>query len=219
MYSSGRLISGIVTDSKNKGDTGKFIEVFTNDGPVRVFASGARRLSSKFLPLTKLFSLVSLECTPSGDFYILTQGRQLASFDSIEKDAIKFCIAADVIRNMRIVAQSSPNADKLGALLHVYIKRLNELGDYEDDKFAILTATDKLYIYVLAYCGIDVLASAAQQRHAEALIGMCNYYKGKKVSDAMLDEKIFTDSQAAYFTLSDIYAGELDVRLDKSIIM
>lgn len=219
MWNSPVTLSGIVVDSKNKGDTGKLIEIFTSDGPIKVYAYGARRLTSRYLPLTKLFSLVNIECTVGTGYYILKDGKQIAGLDNIERDTQRFFIAADVIRNTRIVLQNSDMANKLYALFHVFLRQLNDIGDYEHVRLAILTLTVKFYIYVLAYIGIDVLACARTRRYSDELIEICNYLKGKRVSEAMLDEVVFDTAQAAYGTLADIYMRELDIKIDKTIIL
>lgn len=219
MNSPVKTITGIVTRVSNKGDAGKLVEVFCEDGIVKVYAAGARRLTSKFLPLTSLFALVSLECMQSGDVMILREGKQLARYDNIEKDAIKFAIAADVIRNIGIATANTADLNKFGALLHVFIQQLNELGDYDEYRNDILTVTVKTYIYVLAYCGIDVLACAGQQRSNTALVEMLGWFSGKKVSEAMLDDRVFDNAGDAYSTLADIYLEQLDLRLDKMIIL
>lgn len=219
MWNSPVTLSGIVTDSSNKGDSGKLIEIFTNNGPVKVYAAYARRLSSRLLPLTRLFSFVNAECVRNGDLYILKDGKQIAFFENIERDVIKFSIAADVIKNIRIITQNSNSADKFYAMLLVLLQRLNVLADYDSDKFAILTATLKFYIYVLAYMGIDVPACAEEERYSEELKEICRYLKGKRVSDALQDECVFETAESAYRTLADIYLKQFDIILDKSIIL
>ncbi len=219
MWNSPVTLSGIVVDSQNKGDSGKLIEIFTNDGPVKVYAYGARRLTSRFLPLTKLFSLVNLECSVGTGYYILNDGKQLAVMDSIERDVQRFFIAADVIRIIRTVLQNSDMSSKIYALFHVYLRQLNDIGDYEHKSEEILTLTVKLYIYILAYLGIDVLACAGEQRRSAELTEICNYLKGKRVSEAMMDNKAFSTAYAAYSTLSDIYMQELDIRPDKTAFL
>ena len=219
MNASPKTVIGIVTRLSNKGDAGKLIEVFCDDGIVKVYAAGARRLTSKFLPLTTLFSLVSLECIPNGDMMLLRDGKQLARYDNIEKDAIKFAIAADVIKNIGIAVANTADGNKFGALLHVFIKQLNDLGEYDECRNEILTLTVKTYVYVLAYCGIDVLACAGQQAGNSSLVGMLSWLSGKRVSEAMLDDTVFDDAEWAYRTLSDIYNEQLDIRPDKQIIL
>lgn len=219
MWNSPVTLSGIVTNSSNKGDSGKLIEIFTDKGPINVYAAYARRLTSKFLPLTRLFSLVNVECVRNGDMYVLKDGKQIAFFENIERDVTVFSIAADVIKNVRIIAQNSKCADKLYALLLVLMQQLNGFADYEKYKFAILTAILKFYIYVLAYMGIDVLACAGEEAHSFELIEICNYFKGKRVSEALQDERVFETSEYAYRTLADIYLKQFDIILDKSIIL
>ena len=219
MNASPKTVTGIVTRVSNKGDSGRLAEIFCDDGIVKVYAAGARRLTSKFLPLTTLFSLVSLECIPNGDVMLLRDGKQLARYDNIEKDAIKFAIAADVIKNVSIATANTAEQNKFGALLHVFIKQLNDLGEYDECRSAVITLTVKTYVYVLAYCGIDVLACAGQQAGNSSLVGMLSWLSGKKVSEAMLDDTVFDDAEWAYRTLSDIYNEQLDLRPDKQIIL
>ena len=80
-------ITGLITSVKNNSDANRIIEVLTAEyGMVYVFASGARRLSSRFLPLTNLFTVVSLECTSNGNLLLLKDGKCLGGFRSIETD-------------------------------------------------------------------------------------------------------------------------------------
>lgn len=219
MWNAPVMFSGIVTDSRNNGDSGKLIEIFTRNGPVKVYAAYARKLTSRFLPLTRIFSLVNVECVKNGDMYILKDGKQIAFFENIERDITKFSIMADVIKNIRIVTQNSNSEDKLYAMLLVLLQKLNVFSDYDDDKFAILTAVLKFYIYVLAYMGIDVLACAREENCSDELMEICNYLKGSRVSDALQDERVFETSEYAYRTLADIYLKQFDLILDKSIIL
>ena len=212
-------ITGLVTSVKNKGDSGRLVEIFTQDkGIVYVFAPGARRLFSKYMALTRLFAIVSLECVPNGEFYLLKDGRQLGGFESIERDAIKFAIVADVVKNLRIVSQNSTNKEKISALLMVLAELADKCGDFEVDSKALLTAVDKVYIYVLAYEGMDVTGLARRARYSDALVAMCEYMKGHTVSHVMTDEKVFENSDEAYCTLADIYREQFDMTIDKDII-
>lgn len=219
MFNAPVTLSGIVTDSRNKGDSGKLIEIFTNNGPVKVYAAYSRNLSSRFLPLTRLFSYVNVECTYSGNMYILKDGKQIAFFENIERDLTKFSIVVDIIKNIRIITQNSNSADKFYAMLLVLLQQLNGFADYDNDKFAILTAVIKFYIYVLAYMGIDVIACTGEEKYSAELTEICNYLKGSRVSDALQDERVFETSEYAYRTLADIYLKLFDIALDKSIIL
>lgn len=219
MWNAPVTLSGIVTDSRNNGDSGKLIEIFTRNGPVKVYAAYARKLTSRFLPITRLFSLVNAECVKNGDMYILKDGKQIAFFENIERDVTKFSIVADVIKNIRIITQNSAYAEKFYSMLLVLLQQLNGFSDYDDDKFAILTAVLKLYIYVLAYMGIDVLACAGEEKHSDELMEICNYLKGSRVSDALQDERVFETSESAYRTLANIYLKQFDMALDESFIL
>ena len=106
-------ITGLIIGVKNNGDANRIIEVITSEqGIVYVFASGARRLSSRFLSLTRLYTLVALECTQNGSLILLKDGKCLGDFRSIETDTDKFRIVAGVVKNVRTAVAEGENKSK-----------------------------------------------------------------------------------------------------------
>lgn len=207
-----RIITGLVVGSKNRGDANKVIELLTSEnGTEYVFASGARRLTSRFLPLTKLFTLVSLECTPSGEMLILKDGKALGGFESIETDIDKFTLAADVIKSVRIACANSENKSKLYALCVAYFG-LSDIckSSSTDEK---LSAAVKFYIYLLCYLGYDVKAYAAEYGKNNALIRICEYLSGKALAQTMTSSSALERAEEAYGILGDIYSKQLDIHL------
>lgn len=208
----GRIITGLVVGSKNRGDANKIIELFTSEnGTEYVFASGARRLTSRFLPLTKLFTLVSLECTQNGNMLILKDGKALGSFESIETDIDKFTLAADVIKSIRIASANSENKGKLYALCIAYFG-LSDICE-SSSTAEKLSAAVKLYIYLLCYLGYDVKACAVEYKNNNALVRICEYLSGKSLSQTMTESSALDRVEEAYGILADIYSKQLDMRL------
>lgn len=207
-----RIITGLVVGSKNRGDANKVIELLTSEnGTEYVFASGARRLTSRFLPLTKLFTLVSLECTQSGEMLILKDGKALGGFESIETDIDKFMLAADVIKSVRITSANSENKGKLYALCVAYFG-LSDIckSSSTDEK---LSAAVKFYIYLLCYLGYDVKAYAVEYGKNNALMRICEHLSGKALSQTMTSSSALERAAEAYGILADIYSEQLDIQL------
>ena len=204
-------ITGLITSVKNNADANRVIEVLTAEyGMVYVFASGARRLSSRFLPLTNLFTVVSLECTSNGNLLLLKDGKCLGGFKSIETDIDKLSMAADAVKNVRTISANSDAKSKIYALCMTYF----ELLDRCRDTYQAASATVKFYIYLLHYSGFNVTSYAAEYNGQE-LIEICRYLSGKKVSEAMTDNTTLDSAREAYDTLAHIYAAQLDMRLGK----
>lgn len=207
--------SGLIIGVKNNGDSNRIIEVLTADyGSVYVLASGARRLSSRFLSLTNIFTLVTLECDERGDLKLLRDGKCLGGFRNIETDLEKFSVAANVIKCTRIVAADSDNKNRIYGLNVIYFQSLDKCGNFDEDRYKIISLTVKFYIYLLHYIGFDAAAYAAEYENGKSLADICEHLSGKRISDTMQSDDVFENASAAYRTLQSIYAEQLDIRID-----
>ncbi len=200
--------TGLVIGSKNNGDVSRTAEIFTPEGIVYVYASGARRLSSRFMPLTNVFSLVSVECNESNGLNTLKDGKPLALFGNISKSIEKFNAAAGVISSMRVASRNSEEKQKMYSLLLTYIKELDEADDSEKEIYSL---TVKLYIYLLCCLGYDVYAEAEEAKGSECLLRVLDGLSGRKVSDAMTDKARIPCYLEAFATLEEIYRRQLDM--------
>ena len=206
------IVTGLIIGARNRGDANRVIELLTpENGTEYFFASGARRLTSRFLPLTKLFAIVSLECVRNGTMYVIKDGNVLGGFRNIETDPDKFCIASGIVSNIRIAAANSDNKSKLYALCVAFFDLLDkcESGNVKRQTSAAV----KFYIYMLCYLGYDVKTYADTYKGGRELADICEYLSGKRISVAMSENEELDGACEAYKILSHIYADQLDMKL------
>lgn len=208
-------LTGLVTGIKNKGDANRTIELVTDDnGVVYVYASGARRLSSRFMSLTNLYTLVNIECSDSGGMLVLRDGKYLGDFGGIIRDTDKFVIVADVIKSVKTAIQNSDNKAKLYSLLLIYMQAVDSAGTYDADFERIVGATVKLYVYMLCFLEYDVMAIAKNRANGSALVDFCDRMSGCKVSECMTDVNTYGNEAQAYSVIREIYSEQLDININ-----
>ncbi len=207
-------ITGIIIGAKNSSDANRVIEVLTeNDGSVYVLASGARRLSSRFMSLTGIYSVVALECVQNGNMLILRDGKLLGSYRSIAKDVEKFELVADAIKNARVAMQGFDDKQKLYALVMAYLALMEKCPELAEAPETSIFSTVKLYIYMLHYMGYDVPAYAEQREYGLPLVKVCESLSGKKISEVMMEPVANSFAIEAYSVLREIYSDELEMKL------
>ncbi len=207
-------ITGIIIGVKNNSDANRIIEVLTeNEGSVFVLASGARRLSSRFMSLTGIYSVVCLECVQNGNMLVLRDGKCIGSYAGIAGDVEKFELVADVVKNARTALQGFEEKVKLYALLMAYIALIEKCPAFADSPNSTVFATVKFYMYMLHYMGYDVPAYARQREGGDVLMAVCESLHGKRISEAMTEISDDPKAEYAYRVLSGIYADELEMRL------
>ncbi len=204
-------ISGLVTSVKNSGDVNKTIELITANGIQYIYASGARRLTSRFMPLTNVLSLVNLECVKNGNMLLLREGKQLGAFSNITADINKFFIAADMILSAKIAMTNSSKQAQIYSLVIVAMKTLDESGDFDLNRGKVIRITVKYYIYLLYCLGYNVPDLAVEYERHPALSLICNSLSGKKISDALIEDILFENIDTAIETLKTIYKEQLDM--------
>ncbi len=216
-------ITGLIIGIKNKGDANRVAEILTAEhGIVYVFASGARRLHSKFMSITNILTIVSLECSANGELLLLKDGRCLGGFYNIVNDVNKFILAADVVKNVKIAVQNSEEASKLYSLLLTYMYSVDSMNAFDEDHEKVMSITVKLYIYMLCYLGYDVMQIAENikiQKNNSSLINVCTEIKGMKISESMTSCKTLQNAVQAYRLLRWVYSEQLDMQLEDADIL
>jgi DNA repair protein RecO len=114
---------GIILDSKNFGETGKYYALFTRDlGMIYASAQGVRKLSSKLRFILQDYSYVKVDLVRGKDFWRITSAQKTNALEKITKNTGTFLVFANISRLLkRLLAGEDPNealfADFLKGLL------------------------------------------------------------------------------------------------------
>lgn len=206
--------TGLIIGVKNTSDSNRTVELMTkDDGIVKVFASGARNLSSRFMSITNLYTLVSFECSENGTMNVLTDGKLLTGYYNMTDNLEKFSLVAEVLGNIKIAMTTAENKSHFYGLAISYMEMLDKL-DFDDNNEDIAAMTAKLYTFMLAFLGVDVEAAAREYGATTALADVCRSLKGKRVSEAMTTTELPGDVYGAFETLKRIYREMFDIYIE-----
>lgn len=110
---------GIILDSRNYGETGKYYSIFTRDlGMVYASAQGVRKMSSKLRFVLQDFSYIKIDLVKGRDFWRVTSASKTGQLEKIS-DENNLEISANISMLLkRLLAGEEPNEILFGELLN-----------------------------------------------------------------------------------------------------
>ena len=152
-------IRGIVIKETFSGDSDKYIIIFAKDiGKVSVFAKGARKLKSKFLAGTALFTYGDFIVKESRGKYYLDSVDIIENFYGLRNDIFTLAYGTYFLE---ILDKSVPNGISENLLLLLLLKSLQKLVKTENKELISSTFVLKLISFLgffpslknCVYCG------------------------------------------------------------------
>ena len=110
---------GIILDSKNYGETGKYYAIFTRDlGMIYASAQGVRKMSSKLRFILQDFSYVKFDFVRGKNFWRITSASKTNKLEAIKKDKQKLVVYSNISNLLkRLLAGEEPNQELFGNIL------------------------------------------------------------------------------------------------------
>lgn len=111
---------GLILDSKNFGETGKYYSIFTRDlGMISASAQGVRKMSSKLRFIIQDFSYVKIDLVRCKDFWRITSASKTNRLGNISKRPETFEIFANISRLLKcLLAGEEANKNLFSDLLN-----------------------------------------------------------------------------------------------------
>ena len=93
---------GIVLNSKNFGEAGRYYSIFTRDlGMIYASAQGVRKISSKLRFVLQDYSYIKIDLVKGKDFWRITNASKTNILEDIKKDKKKFQIFINISRLLK----------------------------------------------------------------------------------------------------------------------
>jgi DNA repair protein RecO (recombination protein O) len=111
---------GIIVESRDFGEAGKYYSIFTRDlGMVRASAQGVRKLSSKLRFILQDFSYVKIDLIRGRDFWRVASASKTNQLEQIVKNKATFEVFDNVSRLLkRLLMGEDPNTPLFSDLIN-----------------------------------------------------------------------------------------------------
>lgn len=187
------------------------MELLTPEGITYLFAPGARRLSSKLLPVTRLYLLIQAEYEQTPGFQRLSEAVVLADFSEFTKDAELFDLSAEAVRVVKIMLANTQSPESFYALTLLFAEQMNKLfqSSAPQEQFQMLEL--KFYLYLLALCDFDVPLLCRQKGSGSTLSKLCSGLSGLSISQGIRAQSPTISTGTARAQLQEIYREQLDI--------
>ncbi|MFZ7119897.1 MAG: DNA repair protein RecO [Eubacteriaceae bacterium] len=120
--------SGIVIKKTNLGDNDLIITIFTKEkGKIQVVAKGAKKVKSKFIGSTQLFSYSNFVYYTGKSFNYLSQSELIESFYNIRKDLEKLSVATYLIEIINLAFEEEDKDERVLNLVLYSLNTINRL--------------------------------------------------------------------------------------------
>ncbi|MBI5139221.1 DNA repair protein RecO [Candidatus Nomurabacteria bacterium] len=105
---------GIILNSKNFGEAGKYYFIFTRDfGMVMASAQGVRKISSKLRFVLQDFAYLKIDLVKGKDLWRITNASKTNLLEDITKNKMNFSVFANLSRLLRRLLQGEDRNESL----------------------------------------------------------------------------------------------------------
>jgi DNA repair protein RecO len=160
---------GIILESKNSGEAGKYYYIFTKDlGMIMASAAGVRKLSSKLRFILNDYGYVKLDLVRGKDFWRLTSASKTNALEEIVKNKNTFPVFVNIARLLKRLLQGEEAneilfSDILRGLFILEKAKVEEIQNIE----AVIVLR---MLHNLGYIGGDSLLSLTKSPFEEDLV-------------------------------------------------